>query len=73
MQASKQSQLKALQDKAKDLQARLGYLYLQETAIRKERRTIETLLQAGEAEFTALQNAPESPSAPLGEPEIVRG
>ena len=73
MQSTKQSQMKALQNKAKDLQARLGYLYLQEKAIRKERSSIETLLAAGEQEFRALQDAPEAPSAPLDEPEIVRG
>ena len=66
-QSEKQKQMKALQAKAKDMQAQLGYLHLQAKAIRKEQEAVETLLQAGEAEFAALQRAEVEPE-PAPEP-----
>lgn len=77
MQNSNQDRMKALQDRAKDLQARLGYLYLQEKQLLKERETIEVLLQDGEREFTALQQAAQASVAPQdglrSVPEIIEG
>lgn len=70
MSASNTDRMEALRAKAKDLQARLGYLFLQEKAIRKEVRAIEALLQDGEREFDALQRLQDAPSRV---PEIIEG
>lgn len=77
MQALTQDRMKALQERAKDLQARLGYLFLQEKAILKEQEQIQTLLQDGEREFAALQQSAMAPPARQdglrSVPEIIEG
>lgn len=63
--AEKNKKIKEMQDEAKDLQARLGFLGLQRANLAKEETTIRAILEYQESKFSALQQSPtEEPPAP---------
>ena len=59
--AERDSKIKDLQEDAKDLQARLGFVTMQLDRLADEKVRIKHALEAGEAKFAALQQSPVDP------------